>query len=146
MASWSNRYTSGLRKPHSSAPPGRSTRKHSRHTGASSGTNRFETGLKTRSNEESPNSDRSRMSPSTVRSSRPLALRDHLILGELTRRVVQDRDPRAGRGERRTLLPPARGQAENVYIGQVGGEPRPVDRPVPDEYDGPVTGACPRDG
>src|SRR4051794_20144197 len=75
-----------------------------------------------------------------------LALRDHLILGELTRRVVEDRDPRAGRGERRALLSTAGGQAENVYIGQVGGEPRPVDRPVPDEYDGPVTGPCPRDG
>jgi hypothetical protein len=48
----SKMYRSGLRKPVSSRPPGRSTRKHSRQTGARSGQKTFDTGLNTRSKGE----------------------------------------------------------------------------------------------
>jgi hypothetical protein len=70
-ASTSKMYRSGLVKPVSSRPAGRSTRKHSRQTGARSGQNVFDTGLKTRSKLESAKALRSRMSPSTVLIVRP---------------------------------------------------------------------------
>ncbi len=70
-ASVSKMYKSGLVNPVSSKPAGRSTRKHSRQTGARSGQKTFDTGLKTRSKLLSAKALRSRMSPSTVLMTRP---------------------------------------------------------------------------
>jgi len=70
-ASMSKMNKSGFMNPASNTPAGRKTRQHSRQTGARSGQNRFDTGLKTRSKRPSTKAPRSRMSPSTVLMARP---------------------------------------------------------------------------
>ena len=104
--------------------------------------NRFETGLKTRSNEEPANADRSRMSPSIVRSGRlsrwATSSSCSSWRAELSSTVT--RAPAAasvGPAGRRRRPGTAR------RAGQVGGEPGAVYGLVADEHDRPVTGPRP---
>ncbi|MNN35215.1 hypothetical protein D3C81_1490600 [compost metagenome] len=63
--------TAGLKKLLSSTPPSASTRAHSRHTGAMSGTYWFDTGCTMRSKLAPAKRRRSRMSPCTVARCKP---------------------------------------------------------------------------
>ena len=79
------------------------------------------------------------------RDGQPLAARDQFVLGQLPRRVVEYRHPRPGRGEHRALLAAAAGQAQHVQPGDIGREPVPRDRLVPDQHDRPLPGPGRRD-
>ena len=143
-ASMSKMNTSGLMNPDSSRPPGRSTRKHSRHTGpARDRTHWTPGGRRGRSSRRRTRSGRACRRAPCAGAARPG--RRPPRRARAAGRVVEHRDGGAGRGQHRTLLAAAGGQAQHVQPGQVGRKPVAGRRRVADQDDRPVAGPGPLD-
>jgi hypothetical protein len=79
------------------------------------------------------------MPPCTSRRFKPVPLRHESILAELTRRPVEQRDLRDGRGEDGRLLSATTRQAQDPETRQ-RREPLARDRPMLAQLDGPGSG------